>query len=470
MKERIRFTVTFILMLAGFFSASIYAESAKVSEDEAKALASDVYIYGYPLVTMEMTRRVMTNVEKPDSMRAPLGQFIHVRTFPTPSMTDVTTPNSDTLYSSAWLDLSKNSYILHVPDELGRYYLFQLLSGWTNVFASLGTRTTGTKENYFLIVGPEWKGRQPHRLKIYHSPTNMVWIIGRTYSTGTPDDLNKVHALQDQYTLRTLKDRWKKVYVPPNGTVSATVNMKTPVRDQVNALNASQFFNTLATSMKDNPPSAQDAAMVAKMKKLGIVPGEQFDISKVDPAIAKGLEQAVKEGPQTIVANVDKMGISKNGWKYSFKNGNFGKDYLTRAVVAYFGLGANLADDAIYPMTTVDNTGKTLNGSNHYVIHIARGQLPPVKGFWSLTLYNDKFFFAPNSLNRFNLNDRSDMTRNNDGSVDIYIQHESPGVDREANWLPAPKGNFALVFRFYWPKAAILDGKWVPPAVRIRSS
>src|SRR5262249_36305417 len=209
------------------------------------------------------------------------------------SFRDVTAPNADTLYSTAWLDASKEPYVLSLPDEDGRYYLMPMLDGWTTVFQVPGKRTTGTKAQTYAITGPNWKGELPEGVKELKSPTSMVWILGRTYCTGTEKDYETVHALQDKYKLVPLS-AYGKDYTPPKGKLDPDIDMKTPVREQVNKLDAGTYFKLLAKLMKDNPPAKADAAMVGKMAKLGIVPGKDFDISKLDAAVARGLERAPK--------------------------------------------------------------------------------------------------------------------------------------------------------------------------------
>ena len=255
-------------------------------EAEAFALAAEAYVYGYPLVTMEMTRRVMTNVEKPAGSRAPMGQFVRLREYPTAAYRDVTAPNADTLYTTAWFDLSKEPWIVSVPDMKGRYFLLPMLDGWTDVFQVPGKRTTGTKAQTFAITGPGWSGELPKGVTEYKSPTGLVWLLGRIYSTGTPQDYKEVHALQDKITAVPLSS-WGKPYTPEPGTVDAAIDMKLSVREQVNALDANAYFKLLAELMKTNPPSADDAPMVAKLAKIGIVPGQDFDPSKLEPAVAK---------------------------------------------------------------------------------------------------------------------------------------------------------------------------------------
>jgi DNA sulfur modification protein DndE len=452
-----------ILVLAvGGYSAAANRINP-VPEQEALEIGVEAYSYGYPLVTMEMTRRVMTNVATPLATKAPMGRFANVREYPDASFKDVTAPNADTLYSIAWLDLSKEAYVLHVPDENGRYYLMPMLDSWTNVFASPGKRTTGTKAGDYAITGPHWKGTLPRGVKAYKSATALVWIIGRTYSTGTSKDFKEVHAIQDQYSLKPL-NTYGKPYFPPIGKVNPNIDMKMAPRDQVNHMTAATYFKLLTTLMKKNPPVAADAPIVAKMAKVGIVPGREFEMGKLDPVVAKALEQAATTGLAQIVAETQHMGKKVNGWQITF-TGKYGSDYLFRAAVAFVGLGANLPQDALYPITSVDGNGLRLSGANKYVMHFDKGKFPPVNGFWSLTRYNAEYFFVKNPLNRYTLSERNKFNLNPDGSVDLYLQHQPPARNLVANWLPAPEGDFALTLRMYWPKEAVLKGSWEPPPV-----
>jgi hypothetical protein len=434
-----------------------------LTADEATAIATEAYIYGYPLVTMEMTRRVMTNAVKPEGTHAPMFNFCTVREYPTAAFRDVTAPNADTLYCTAWLDLGNEPWVLHIPDMGDRYYLFPMLSGWTDVFQVPGKRT-GIKGGDFAITGPSWKGMLPAGVQEYKSPTNMVWILGRIYCTGTPEDYKAVHALQDQLSLTPLSS-FGKPFTPPAGKVDPSIDMKTAVRDQVNKMDAGAYFSLLATLMRDNPPAAADAPMVAKMAKIGLVPGQPFDLNDLDPTVAKAVQAVPKPAFEKIMAAFKSM-RPVNGWMYATTVGVYGTEYLTRALVTAIGLGANRPQDAIYPTSETDADGKPYEGTNKYVIHFAKGQMPPVKGFWSLTMYDDEMFFVANPLNRYNLSSRNKFNENPDGSVDLYLQKDNPGPDKEANWLPAPAGRFIPMFRFYWPDEAIINGTWQPPAIK----
>lgn len=449
------------VILVAAFIYLFAAETPKSSD----STAVDAYIYGYPLVTMEQTRLVSTNVEKPDGFKAPVGQFANLRTYPDPSFRVVTAPNADTLYSAAWLDLSTEPYVLSTPNENGRYFLLPMLSGWTDVFDVPGTRTTGTDAQKYAITGPNWKGTLPGDLKEIKSPTNMVWIIGRTYCTGTEEDYKAVHAIQDQYALVPLSS-YGKAYTPPVGKVDPNINDKIAVRDQVNQMDPVVYFNTLARLMKDNPPSPKDADIIARMAKIGIVPGQKFDISKLDEKTVEEIKSAPKKALEKIIAHKNQAGVLVNGWVYSTETGVYKTDYLQRAFITAFGLGANLPQDAIYPVSETDIKGQPYSGNNKYVVHFNKDETPPVKGFWSLTMYDSQMFFVENPLNRYSISARNDLKTNPDGSIDLYIQNESPGKDKESNWLPAPKDKFVLMFRFYWPEEALIKGTWKPPIVK----
>ncbi len=438
--------------------------AAAVTPEEAAAIGVDAYIYGYPLVTMEMTRRVMTNVEKPEGTRAPMGQFVRMRAYPTAAYRDVTAPNADTLYTVAWIDVSKEPYVLSVPEMGDRYWLFPMLDGWTEVFQAPGKRTTGTKAKTYAITGPNWKGKLPQSVREYKSPTALVWILGRIYCSGTPGDYQAVHALQDRFKLVPLSSYGKK-YTPPPVPVDPSVDMKTPVREQVNRMDTGAYFKLLTRLLADNPPAAEDAPMLSKMAQIGISPGQDFDISKLDPAVGQALQNVPKAGFEKIMAHFKNAGKMANGWVFSTKTGAYGTDYLQRALITAIGLGANRPEDAIYPSSETAANGKPYEGANRYVIRFAKGQMPPVNGFWSLTMYDSEYFFVQNPLNRYTLSSRSKLKPNKDGSVDLYIQNTSPGKGKESNWLPAPAGKFVLMFRFYWPKEAIIDGTWKLPEV-----
>lgn len=468
MRAKTRVLQVFSFVFATFIAAALVMSQQKpatLTVGEAESIATEAYVYGYPIVTTDTAKQVMTNVLKPEGMHAPLGQFAHILTYPKATFRDVTAPNADTLYSSAWLDLSKEPYILHIPNQQGRYFLMTLLSAWTEVFASPGKRTNGAKAADLAIVGPDWKGTLPEGVQEVHSPTNIVWIIGRTYCTGTPEDYKTVHAIQKKYSLTPLS-YFRKPYTPPAGIVSPNMDMKTPIRDQVNRMNAIEFFDRLTMLMKDNPPALEDSSIMDKMAKIGIVPGQPFDIKKLNPEIVKAIESAPDRGQKVINSMEKTSGKLVNGWLVTLEKGNYDIDYAQRAVIAKIGLGANKPEDAVYPIARVDRSGSKLTGKHKYRIHFAKEQLPPVKGFWSITMYDDQYLFVANTLNRYALSPRNGLKYNPDGSLDLYLQNSSPGKDQESNWLPAPMGRFILMMRLYWPEESVLNGSWNPPGIK----
>jgi len=454
-------------------AAELKAAESAVKEREAKETAIDAYIYAYPLVTMEITRRVMTNVESPAGSKAPMGQFMRLRSYPAADDHTVTAPNADTLYTTTWLDVSKEPWIVSIPDMKDRYFLLPMLDAWTNVFQVPGKRTTGTKAQKYAITGPGWSGTLPAGVTEYKSPTGMIWIIGRIYCTGTPDDYKAVHALQDGVSAVPLS-AYGKPYTPAPGQVDPAFDTKTAPRDQVNAMDGATYFKLFADLLKTNPPAADDAPIVAKLAKIGIVPGQDFDPTKLDPAVAKGVAAAVKPAQEKITVYMKEGLVTgdikvENGWMYFHKTGLYGTSYRMRALITWYGLGANRPQDAIYPTSEGPDILKKFSGEHKYVMHFDKGGMPPAQAFWSVVMYDKDYFLVPNSINRYTVSSRSKFKTNADGSVDVYIQHDSPGKDKEQNWLPAPADAFVLMMRLYWPSEkapSIIDGTWKPPAVK----
>ncbi len=432
-------------------------------------LASEAYIFGYPLVTMEMTRRVMTNVAEPVGTRAPMGRLVLMREYPDASFRDVTAPNADTLYTTGWIDVGEEPWILSLPDMKGRYALFPMLDGWTDVFEVPGKRTTGTGAQTYAITGPGWKGELPAGVVHYPSRTSLVWLLGRIYCTGTAEDYAAVHALQDQVRLVPLS-AWGKDYRPAAAKVDPSIDMKTAVRDQVNALDAVSYFKLFAELMKANPPAAADAPGLARFARIGLVPGQDFDAAKLGADFTERLPKLAFDRIM-LQFKINPEVKSIHGWGFTTKTGLYGTDYLMRALVTAIGLGANRPQDAVYPTSLKAADGAAYDGAHRYVIRFSKGQTPPVQGFWSITMYDADFFFVANPLNRYSISPRQDLKAGADGSIEILIQHKSPGRDLESNWLPAPAGRFNLMLRMYWPdehNPSLLDGTWTIPAVTKR--
>lgn len=456
------------LLASTVMSRSALAEQGAfydLEEDpENLGLAIDAYIFGYPLVTMELTRRIITNVTVPAGTRGPMGQIIKMRNYPDASFRDVTAPNADTLYTNAFFDVGSEPWILSIPDMKGRYFLMPMLDGWTTVFQVPGKRTTGTGAQTYAITGPGWKGTLPAGMKEYKSPTDIVWMLGRIFCTGTPEDYAAVHKLQDEFRLVPLS-AYGKPYIPPSGKVDTSLDMNMAVRDQVNRMDAVSYFTLLCELMKTNPPSVADASHIARFERIGIIPGKDFDKSKLKAESIRRVRDIAYDRIMQQFKALD----SENGWSYTLNTGSYGTDYLMRAFVTAIGLGANRPQDAIYPTSTVDTQGRKYNGSNKYIIRFPKGHLPPVEGFWSLTMYDKECFFVNNPLNRYSISPRQNLQVDADGSTVIYLQKDSPGKDKELNWLPAPPGDFILMLRLYWPNEtdpSLINGTWTIPAVQ----
>ena len=446
-----------------------------VTEQEAHAIGVNAYVYFYPLLSMDVTRKQFTNVEAgKDGFKGPMNTFVNVGEYPPGDFKGVVRSNFDTLYSSAWLDLSKEPIVLSVPDTDGRYYLMPMLDMWTDVFASPGWRTTGTQAGNFLLAAPGWRpdlrDRLVEELKLpkdtqrIDAPTPYIWIIGRTKTDGPPD-YGAVHKIQAGYKVTPLSD-WGKTPKPVETRIDPSVDMKTPPKTQVDTMAASQYFTYAAELLKLHPPHDTDQPIIAQMKKIGVEPGKSFDMAKLSPAVQKALQDAPDEAKRLMAWKVQSLARVVNNWSLNTDTmGVYGNYYLKRAIVSQVGLGANLVEDAVYPLNLGDDSGKPLDGANRYTITFEKGATPPVNAFWSITLYDPDGFQVPNSLNRFAVSSWMPFKYNADGSLDLYFQNESPGKDREANWLPAPKGPFNLTMRLYAPKSEVLTGKWTPQPV-----
>jgi hypothetical protein len=436
----------------------------RVSAAEAHAIGMQAYVYLYSLVTMDLTRKQLTNVEQPAGLAAPMNMFRSLGAYPAADERVVVRPNFDTLYSSAWLDLTREPMIVSAPDTHGRYFMLPMLDMWTDVFASPGWRTTGTAAQSWAVVPPGWTGTLPEGVGRIAAPTYYVWIIGRTKTDG-PADYAAVHAIQAGYKVTPLS-RWGKPDETIVGKVDPTVDMKTPPKLQVDSMSAAKFFAYAAQVMKLQPPHLTDQPILALLRRIGFEPGKDFDLAQADPTVQRALESVPVDGQRLMAWKVKSLARVANFWSMNTDTmGVYGNFYLKRAIVTQLGLGANLPEDAIYPLNLGDSSGKPLDGSRPYALHFESDALPPVSGFWSVTLYDPQGFQVANPLNRFAVSNWMPFHYNADGSLDLYIQNANPGVGKESNWLPAPKGPFNLTMRLYAPKDAALTGEWNPPPV-----
>ena len=424
-------------------------------------LGAEAYVFLYPLVLMELTRRQMTNL--PAGQRpgyGPMGEFAHVREFPPADFRAVVRPNFDTLYSAAWLDLTEEPMIVSAPDTDGRYYLLPMLDMWTDVFASPGKRTTGTGAGDYAVVPPGWDGELPEGVARIEAPTTYVWVIGRTQTNG-PGDYAAVAEVQDGMKVTRLS-QWGTGATPAEAQIDPDVDMATPPLDQITAMSGREFFTLAAELLEQHAPHVTDWSTMARIRRIGLGTGETFEY---DPA----LDGAPAAGQQLMHDALPRMARITNGWQMNTDTmGVYGNHYLKRAIVALVGLGANQPQDAIYPLNVTDADGLPLDGDQNYVLHFERSELPPVEAFWSLTMYDADGFQVANELDRFALGDRDELAYNADGSLDIYLQHSNPGPERESNWLPAPRGPLGATLRLYAPAPEALDGRWNPPAIKRR--
>jgi hypothetical protein len=438
-----------------------------LTAEEALQIGVEAYIYFYPLVSMDVTRRVMTNVPAGvKSGAGPMNRFNHCLAYPPADFREVVRPNFDTLYSIGWLDLTIEPMIVSAPDTAGRYYLLPMMDMWSDVFASPGKRTSGTEAAHFAVAPPRWEGRLPRDVELIRSPTSYVWIIGRTQTNG-PADYDAVHKIQAGYRIKPLS-LWGKLPSVAVFQPDPSVDMKTPPLEQVNAMPAQTYFTYASELMKLNPPHLTDWSMISRLKRIGIRPGAPMDWDKLDRTIQQALTRATETGLQAMYAKVPTVARVVNGWQMNTETmGVYGNSYLKRAIVAMIGLGANQPEDAVYPLNLADADGHPLLGEHRYFMHFDKDNLPPADAFWSLTMYDSNGFHSANPVNRFAIGDRDPLIYNPNGSLDLYLQHDSPGPERERNWLPSPAtGPLGITMRLYAPRIQVLDGRWAPPAVR----
>jgi len=439
------------------------ASATRPAAAEIREIAASAYTFAYPLVLMDLTRRV-DGQRRAQAGLPGANQFVHAREFPDEHSRIVIRPNADTLYSTAWLDLSREPILLHVPDTHDRYYVMQLLDAWTETFDMPGKRTRGTGEHWFGIAGPGWKGTLPPHVERIAAPTNSVWLLGRTQVNGVAD-YGAVHAIQSGYTLMPLS-RYPKGSspLPPQAPASPQANPDEPPPIQVQRMSLDEYFQTVEKLLVANPPHPQDAPLMKQLARVGIVPGRAFDPKSLGVEGRLAFEQGAKLAADKLAALGAQVGGGEkiNGWSAGFSGatGRYGVRYDARAAVARLGLGALPPEEAIY--FSCCQGAAQLAGEHGYTLHFSAAQLPPVQAFWSLTLYGADGYFVANTIHRFAIGDRDALKFNSDGSLDLVIQHDPPGDDR-GNWLPAPSGKFNLSLRLYWPSEDVLRGRWQPP-------
>jgi hypothetical protein len=444
-----------VLALALVSTTAVAApKTAPAAASLINETAEDAYIYFYPLVLQDLTRRLA--VIAPSGLGAPINQFSQRQKFPDDKFTTIVRPNADTLYSSMFYDVANGPLVIDVPDSGGRYYLMHLMDAWTETWGATGSRTTGTGAQRLMIVAPDWHGDVPAGVELLRSPTNMGWLLGRT-QTNSPADYDAVHQFQAGMKIVSASQAAK---------LPMPIALKPPF-EAIEDMPAQAFFTRAAELMAINVPHTIDTPILQRLRLLGIAPGQPFDWAKLSDAQRAALTAAHAGATPRLRGALATSGWMKNGWRTTLAGlGSYGADYVHRAGVAWFGLGANMAEDASYPTAIADSDGQPLTSDARYTIHFAKADLPPARAFWSLTMYNERQLFAANPINRFAIGDRDDLHFNADGSLDLYIQRDDPGGAKTANWLPAPaSGPMSLTMRLYWPEKRAIEGGWAPPPV-----
>ncbi len=463
-----KLTISSLLIMLLMITACGTSEKNTIPDDKVIEIATKAYVFGYPMILMDYTKKISTNVEKPTSVYAPVNQLGHFREFPDDKFTAVVKPNVDTYYSNAWYDLKAEPVVLTVPAS-DRYYLLPHYDAYSNVFFVPGPRTTGTGAHTFLLTGPFWNGEVPEGMAQVKAPTNTLWMIGRTQVNSAKDGATVVAGFQDGMQIDLLS-KYGQEYEAPLGIVSEDYKKIVPV-DDTRALSIEEYLGKLTQLMADNPPAKADAPLIKEIESIGIIAGKEFSTKGMSPELIKKLnaipEMAHQNWIDKSTGKKDTGVPNINNWMFARDvMGFYGTNYEHRTFIAFIGLGANLVADAVYPSTSRDSEGNPIDGKSKYVIHFDKGQTPPVNAFWSLTAYNSKDFLITNPINRFALGDRDNLTYNKDGSLDIYIQNSDPKGDKTSNWLPSTQeGLTNLTLRLYWPKESALDGTWVVHAV-----
>jgi hypothetical protein len=439
-----------------------------VSAQEARQIARDAYVYGVPMVSMYGTMFAFSVDKTNKEYKGPFNSILNIARVFTPDDTAFVTPNSDTPYTFLGLDLRAEPVVITLPAiEKGRYFVFQMLDLYTFNFDYLGTRTTGNGGGNYLVAGPTWKGRAPAAIKkVIRSETEFVNVVGRT-QLFNPADLDNVKTIQSQYKVRPLS-----AFLGKEGPALApAVDWVKPIApaDQRKSL---EFFNVLSFVLQfAQPPHPSEGALRKRFARIGIGPGKPFDVASLSPEMKSAFEAGMADGQKAIDDRRAALGGKSAelfGARAFLKN-----DYVRRAVGTQVGIGVNSAEEALYPIYERDAEGAPLNGdTGRYAIRFAGGKFPPVNAFWSLTMYGlPSQLLVKNPIGRYLINAPMlpNLKRDADDGLTVYVQNESPGADKESNWLPAPKGPFMVAARYYWPKPELLQGKWKsPPMERAR--
>jgi hypothetical protein len=453
--------IAMLLCSVGFTAAA----QTSVSPAEARAIAKEAYIYGFPMVdSYRIQYDYFTDTKNPE-FKAPWNHIANIPRVTTPADTTAQTPNADTPYSWLGLDLRAEPIVLTMPAiPKNRYFTVQLIDAYTFNFDYIGSRVTGNGGGVFLIAGPDWKGDTPKGVtKVIHADTDFIFAFYRV-QLFNPADIDNVKKVQAGFKVQTLSS-----FTDTPAVAVKPVNFIKPIsRDEQKT--SLQFFNILNFILQYCPTDPSEVDLMARFAKIGVGAGKTLDVSKLSPEIRAAMEQGMADGWadfNRVFAQFNQGKVQSGdvfGTRAYLKN-----NYSYRMAAAVLGIYGNSKEEAMYPLYGVDSTGQKLTGASDYTLHFTSGQLPPVNAFWSLTMYKmPESLLVANPINRYLINSPmlSDLKKDADGGLTIYVQHDSPGKDKEANWLPAPKGPFMMYLRLYWPKEESLDGKWTAPPVK----
>jgi hypothetical protein len=455
--KTLRTTIVVCLLLVA--ASPLAARAADISPELIRALTEEATIWGYPIV-QNYKGTYYSSVLKQSPVYFGWNTLHHDRRLSTPENRIVVSPNNDTPYSTATLDLRAEPLVLSVPDMGDRYYTFQLVDMATNNFAYIGTRATGNNAGKFALSGPDWGGTLPEGVELIRCPSFFVGVVGRTQLKG-PDDLKNVIAVQDQYSLVPLSKLTGEKPRPVKPVDFPAYNEK--------SVTTLELFRMLSWELQYLTLCAEETRLLGRFAAIGIAPGKAFDPAALDETTRKAMEAGLAAGLAKIRARADRIGRAVNGWDLAPTGvPYFGHDYLLRAAYAMKAIYVNNPEEAYYPAANVDSNGDPLDGSKHrYAIRFQKGQLPPARYFWSLTMYRKSDgLLVENPIKRYSIGDRTaGLKHGEDGSLTVYLQPDSPGAGKESNWLPAPDEPFYLLMRIYGPSESVLSGKWTPPPV-----
>lgn len=469
-RSYLKLTLGFLLMVSSIFLVTS-CEGPSRKRSQMEQLSREAYAFGFPLVLMDTSSKYTAAFSRSSDKQSKVSmyQFYHTRKVRETRYHDLASLDNDMIYSTAWLNLAQDPVVLTVPSSGKRFYVGGLTQGWSEIFGVVGTRATGNRRQRFLLSGPQWKGKTPEGMKSLRSSTNLVWVPIRIDATGG-GDIASARAFQNGLRLTPLSLWGKNRSTLRMVDIDQGLDLKKTPRDQVLEMTAEEFYTKLCALMVDNPPAPLDSAFVDKLRTLGIIPSRNFKFKDLPQETQMALNESTKGAKNYILSHQSSfspVGRLVNGWTMPLTDtAGFGTDYYRRAYEAYQGLGHLPPQDGFFPVAYEDNMGQQLMGENTYQITFDKDQLPPVNGFWSMTMYQlPDVNLVDTALRRYSLGQYNRLKYNPNGSLTIYVQPTNPGKDRESNWLPSAKGNYQLTLRMYWPKKEVVEGRWTPPLV-----